>query len=247
MKKRKAGVKIWLPGIFLTAILIWQIGVLIAGMREAREIITLTAEGEEESPREMLEQISSFPGYRGGYTQICAEGTLYVGDWSAPVTVWGVDLEEYPLELTGSAGETAVGGQPALAVGEEVFFGLADEKGRTISEETARHLVTSFTGEKAGLFLSVWENRGEEGGKEEGGEKGEKPQEAETGRPALILGTVRGNECYMDQEQLTEIFQEAGQPVKIRRVTLRLQGKKRAEAAASALGEAGLLVTSEKE
>lgn len=51
----------------------------------------------------------------------------------------------------------------------------------------------------------------------------------------------------MDQEQLTEIFQEAGQPVKIRRVTLRLQGKKRAEAAASALGEAGLLVTSEKE
>ena len=129
MKKKKAGLKIWLSGIFLTAILIWQIGVLIVGMREAREIITLTAEGEEEIPREMLEQISSFPGYRGGYTQICAEGTLYVGDWSAPVTVWGVDLEEYPLELTGSAGETAVGGQPALAVGEEVFFGLADERG----------------------------------------------------------------------------------------------------------------------
>ena len=99
MKKKKAGLKIWLSGIFLTAILIWQIGVLIVGMMEAREIITLTAEGEEEIPREMLEQISSFPGYRGGYTQICAEGTLYVGDWSAPVTVWGVDLEEYPLDL----------------------------------------------------------------------------------------------------------------------------------------------------
>lgn len=246
MKKKKAGVKIWLSGIFLAAILIWQMGVLIAGLREEREIITLTAEGEEEIPREILEQISSFPGYRGGYTQIWAEGTLYVGDWSAPVTIWGVDLEKYPLELTGSAGETAVGGKPALAVGEEVFYGLADEKGRAISEETARRLLASFPGEKAGLFLSVWENQGEEG-KEEGGEKGEEPQKAETGRPALILGTVRGNECYMDQEQLTEIFQEAGQPVKIRRVTLRLQGKKRAEAAASALGEAGLLVTSEKE
>lgn len=249
MKKKKAGVKIWLPGIFLAAVLVWQIGILTAGMREEREIITLTAEGEEEIPQEMLEQISSFPGYREGYTQICAEGTLYVGDWSAPVTVWGVNLEEYPLELTGSAGETAVGGQSALAVGEEVFFGLADKKGRTISEETARRLVASFTGEKAGLGLSVWENQGEEEGKEDGAGTGEKvqQQEEESGRPALILGTVRGNECYMDQEQLTEIFREAGQPVKIRRVTLRLQGKKRAEAAASALGEAGLLVTSEEE
>ena len=119
-----------------------------------------------------------FSGYRGGYTQICAEGTLYVGDWSAPVTVWGVDLEEYPLELTGSAGETAVGGQPALAVGEEVFFGLADEKGRTISRrDSPASCDFLYRGESRSVSFCLGESgrrrrqrgRRREGGKAAGG------------------------------------------------------------------------------
>ena len=268
--QRKRWYRWWLllPAFLAAAALLWQLAVMVWELKEQRELQELVILGEEGIPDQVLEQLTNFPGVTEAFSGLELSGQLTLGDYSGPVTLWGVDLETYPFKLVSAAGEVALGDSPALVLGREALSAFEGRDGKNPSQARIAQMEESYPELSSFLQLGIWEesagaaqpmapggNAGAGAGQgtvnQGASGQGATGQGAalssgtvnQQGRPAVILGLAEGQDCYMDQEQMRRFFREAGESYQVQRVYLRVKGKQEAENLEQAAGEAGLQVS----
>lgn len=149
-----------LPAVLAAAVLLWQLALMGTAAGKERKLFRLLVQREEGLTEELLEGLSSLPGVESAFSGIRLEGQLTIGDYSGPVTVWGVDLERYPMELVSSAGPAAVGGNPALVIGRDVLSRFTGRDGRTATGARVKQMEDSYKELPASLRLDIWEGNG---------------------------------------------------------------------------------------
>lgn len=215
MRVKGAAAAALLAALLTAAILL---GILAAAEKKENRAVTVTMElTDGEITESMLWRIRQFPGLTACHTALCADAALSVEGYGASVRLLGVDLESYPLTVTDSAGEKALGSAPLLIAGEEILSSLADDLGTAITERQQKVLRQRIGEVRAALTL------------------GEDTADAE------FLGICAGGGVYLDAESLQALCEKSGAACRRGRVCLTVRGESRARAAADSLTKAGFV------
>ena len=188
----------------------------------------------KEITADLLAQMEELPGFQKRWALFERECEIGVNQYSAKVTITGVDFSEYPLTALFSAGEKAAGSAPLLAVGESFFAGLSDENGEMISERQAKALAKTY--EDLQITLKT--------------EAAQTPESAEMpanyaagGEPAQLLAIVKEEGVYMDAALMQRWMRSRGEQARVSGVLLEIKGEGNAAKAKEIMEKAGFSVS----
>lgn len=229
MYHRKTYLNFFLPAVLCGIYLIVRLfGQIIHEQRQEQTLYLLNAEvSSGEIPEEILEEMTELPGFCRMWMCLSAEVEIFLDDYHSGGKLTGVDLESYPMKITGSGGQKAVGTKPLMVIGEDFLKGMKDQNEKTISTRQAEILTENIGTMKIALKPE------EEAGKE-GAEKGKKgAHEAE------ILGITKGGGLYMDAARMRTWLSDRGIFAGISGVCMEIRGKSHSRSAKKSLEEAG--------
>ena len=152
-----------------------------------------------------LEAAAKLPGIQSVTPVVSLPVHLQVKEYSMDTDFLGVELTDFHYEAE-KASDAALGRTPALLIGKEALFSLADANGHTISEKRLSQLLEEY--QELTLTASF----------------SERPEQTFSCRAAAVLKEP-ADRIYVSIDQAKTLAEQYGQPFSIREVLLTVKGE----------------------
>lgn len=229
MKNKKRFATLFLPLFLAVSLLVWLVGDIIKEEKKTENLWLVEAESvQRDIPETVLTDMETMKGLEKAWIILEKEVRVQVENYYLDTTIQGVDLETFPLTVVASAGKKNQGTIPLLAVGEDFFSELKDDREKSVSKRQREILRENLDTLELKLEISSGEKEEEFSQKEE--TSGE------------ILGLVKGNGFYMETEQMKQWLNAQGTSGERKKVLLQIRGDHRAKQAENSLTKAGFQV-----